>query len=159
MKPIIESVFPFTKGTEIAGLHIENIKISKHLRKMHLVVLEDISEDVKMRAEDFFKKTLHLSDVFVCKKSEVTEEIQEQGEDTNIPPKAVAIRRPTVVRDLGKANVGEIIYGRTIRSDLMPISAINESSGVVTFSGTVFGFETKDIKSKKTGKEFHLIMI
>lgn len=159
MKPVIGSVFPFAKGTEAGELHIEKIKVSKHLRKMELVTVEDISEETKRSLEDFMAKCLHLSKVSVSTKSEMTQEAPEKENDDVVSEKTTEVQGPKVVRDLGKAHSGEVIYGSSIRSELVPISAIDENAGVVSFCGTVFGLETKDIKSKKSGKEFHLVMM
>ena len=57
----------------------------------------------------------------------------------------------------GKANVSDMLYGRPINDDIISIHSINDNSGRVVFSGKVFFVEDRDIKSKKTGKEFHLI--
>ena len=68
MKPILESVFPFAKGTEFAGYHIENIKVSKHLRKMQVIVTEELTDAQKDRAEKFLKSSLRLFGVSVFSK-------------------------------------------------------------------------------------------
>lgn len=162
MKPILESVFPFTKGTEFAGYHIDNIKVSKHLRKMQLIIQEDLTDSQKEKAEKFLKESLRLFSVSVISKSEIIEEevIEETEEETaENEKKAVVVRQKRIVRDLGNAQPGDVIYGNSIRAPLMPISEINENSTVVCFEGTVFGFEMKEIKSKKTGKEFTLVML
>ena len=57
----------------------------------------------------------------------------------------------------GKANVSDMLYGRPINDDIISIHSINDNSGRVVFSGKVFFVDDRDIKSKKTGKEFHLI--
>ena len=162
MKPEISSVFPFAKNTEIGGYHIENIKVSKHLRKMQLIIEEEITDEQKAFAEAFLKEKLRLFGVSVFRKSEIiTEEIAtDDNEESESNDGKQVIQRPKrIVRDLGNAMPGDVIYGNSIRSPLMPISEINESSGVVCFCGTVFGFDTREIKSKKSGKEFTLVML
>ncbi len=161
MKPILESVFPFAKNTQIGGYHIENVKVSKHLRKMQVIVTEDLSDTEKAVAEKFLKEHLRLFNVSVISKSEIIEDVitETEGEADGEEKKQVAVRPKRIVRDLGNAKPGDVIYGKSIRAPLMPISAINENSTVVCFEGTVFGYETKEIKSKKTGKEFTLVML
>ncbi len=162
MKPILESVFPFAKGTQAAGYHIENVKVSKHLRKMQVIVTEELSDAQKEWAEKFLKERLRLFGVSVISKSEISEEEAVEENDTESAPgeKKQAVARPKrIVRDLGNAKPGDVIYGNSIRAPLVPISAINENSTVVCFEGTVFGYETKEIKSKKSGKEFTLVML
>ena len=162
MKPILESVLPVTKGTQIAGYHVENIKVSKHLRKMQVILVEDLSDAQREWAEKFLKDSLRLFGVSIISKSEIieeetTREVETQEESGE--KKQVAVRPKRIIRDLGNAKPGDVIYGNTIKAPLMPISAINENSTVVCFEGTVFGYETKEIKSKKSGKEFTLVML
>ncbi len=160
MKPVVGSVFPFLSGSEFADKHVEKIKISKHLRKMQVMIAEDISEEVRHEAERMLAKHMRLSRVSVVKREEEMVEASEERETfERSTANAVRTEKVHTVRDLGKAHSEGIIYGSAIRSDLMPISRISENSGAVCFEGTVFGFETKDIKSKKTGKEFHLVML
>ncbi len=162
MKPILESVFPFAKGTQVSGYHIENIKVSKHLRKMQVIVEEDLSDSQRDWAEKFLKESLRLFSVSVISKSEILEEEitgEVETETGSGEKKQVAVRPKRIVRDLGNAKPGDVIYGNSIRAQLVPISAIDENSTVVCFEGTVFGYETKEIKSKKSGKEFTLVML
>ena len=162
MKPILESVFPFAKGTQIAEYHIENVKVSKHLRKMQVIVSEELTDTQREWAEKFLKERLRLFGVSVISKSEIVEETftaETEAETTSGEKKPAVIRKKRIVRDLGNAKPGDVIYGNTIRAPLVPISAINENSTVVCFEGTVFGYETKEIKSKKSGKEFTLVML
>ncbi len=160
MKPVIGSVFPCSSGSEFADKHIEKIRISKHLRKMQVIVAEDISEDIKRVAEKMLAEHMRLNRVSIKKeeKADLTPlpVIEEISEGSSVPRQAAV--KPAV-RDLGKAHSEGVIYGSVIRSDLMPISAISENTSAVCFEGTVFGFDTKDIKSKKTGKELHLVML
>ncbi|MBO5060955.1 MAG: PolC-type DNA polymerase III [Clostridia bacterium] len=160
MKPVIGSVFPYSSGSEFADKHIEKIRISKHLRKMQVIVAEDISEDIKRVAEKMLAEHMRLNRVSIKKeeKADLTPlpVIEEISEGSSVPRQAAV--KPAV-RDLGKAHSEGVIYGSVIRSDLMPISAISENTSAVCFEGTVFGFDTKDIKSKKTGKELHLVML
>ncbi|MBQ7986253.1 MAG: PolC-type DNA polymerase III [Clostridia bacterium] len=162
MKPILESVFPFAKGTQVAGYHIENIKVSKHLRKMQVIVEEELTEPQKEWAEKFLKEHLRLFGVSVFSKEDIIEETIEEdtfSETSKEEKKQVVVRPKRIVRDLGNAKPGDVIYGNSIRAPLVPISAINENSTVVCFEGTVFSYETKEIKSKKSGKEFTLVML
>ena len=45
MKPILESVFPFAKGTEFAGYHIENI-----IRSFKTLVTKKIGNSIWQRS-------------------------------------------------------------------------------------------------------------
>ena len=58
---------------------------------------------------------------------------------------------------LGKANATEMLYGKAIHDDITSISSIDENTGRVTFAGRVFAIDEREITSKKTEKQFHLI--
>ncbi len=159
MKPIIKSVFPFSDGLEIADMHIDKIQLSKHLRKMQIILDEEISNDAKAEAVKAFKEHLHLKQVFLKKAEKTEPEGEEAIENIEIEEKADRTLPVREVRDLGKAHSSGVIYGGTIRSTLIPISAISDSSDTVCFEGMVFEVETKEIKSKKSGKEFLLVLL
>ena len=159
MKPNITSVFSWFKDSEIAEAHIERIKISKHLRKMQLILTEELPEDTCRKMEAELARHFRLNHVTVKKAESEAEAAVHEEEEYNINYKVAVAEEKRPVRDLGKAHTENVIYGSPIRSDLVPISSINENSGAVCFEGTVFSYETKDIKSKKSGKEFHLIMM
>ncbi len=160
MKPSIGSMFSWIKDPDLAGMHIEKMQISKHFRKMRLLLEEDIPDDLKKKAEKLFSEKLHLNNVDIRKfeADEVASDFDTEEYGENFVKKMTPAFKKQV-RDLGKAHSEGVIYGKAIRSDLVPISSISETSGVVCFEGTVFGTEIKDIKSKKSGKEFHLVML
>ncbi len=155
MKPTIGSVFSGV-DPQISDYHIENIKLSKQRKAMQLFLTEEISAEQKEEVARILKNQLNLNNVMVFNTEKTEDDIQNQEE--------LFVQRNTVkkttepVRDLGKAHTKVPIYGSLIRSTLVPIKSITEESGTVCFEGTVFSFETKDIKSKKTDKEYHLIM-
>ncbi len=158
MKPIISSVFSWFSESEMADIHIEKILISKHFRKMRILLSEELEDDVRLRTEKSLAEHFRMNSVSVSKYTlpEDTGTIEEF--DIKFSP-IYKTEQKKPVRDMGKAHVEKAIYGSMIRSDLMPISGIDAESGTVCFEGTVFGSEIRDIKSKKNGKEFHLILL
>ncbi|MDD6214875.1 MAG: PolC-type DNA polymerase III, partial [Firmicutes bacterium] len=158
MKPDINSVFSWMDSAEISDRHIEKIRISKHLRKMRVILDGELNEDVKHDVEKELMRHFRLNRVKIDVKNDDFSLPPAEAEFA--PPVAAAVRheeRPA--RNLGKAHSLDVIYGSKIRSTLVPISSIDENSQTVCFEGTVFGVEMRDIKSKKTKKEYHLILL
>lgn len=157
MKPTVNYVFPWFSGTETAGKHIEKMTLSKQLRQIKITLAEETTEEERMEMERIIAKNLKLNRVSVNTIHE--EEIMPVLEMPAHTPEAKPVHSVKPTRDLGKAHTAGVIYGSAIRSELMPISAINDNSGAVCFEGTVFGVEIKEIKSRKSGKEFCIVML
>ena len=125
MKPNITSVFSWFKDSEIAEAHIERIKISKHLRKMQLILTEELPEDTCRKMEAELARHFRLNHVTVKKAESEAEAAVHEEEEYNINYKVAVAEEKRPVRDLGKAHTENVIYGSPIRSDLVPISSIN----------------------------------
>lgn len=159
MKPTIGSVFQGV-NPDIADYHIENIEISKLRKTMKLFLCEALDDQTRDFVESILKNHLKLNKVSVVIKDEEDDFGGDGVEDFKVDTQNTTQKLQKIpVRDLGKAHTNKPIYGGLIRSTLVPISTINEDSGSVCFEGTVFSFETRDIKSKKSGKEYHLITL
>ncbi|MBE7044181.1 MAG: PolC-type DNA polymerase III [Ruminococcaceae bacterium] len=161
MRPSIDALFPAVRNSELAQKRVEKIKLSKSRRRMEVLLEEDASEEALERFEFQLQKTYRLSSVHVHKPGPVESTpwkllLPEEFEAVE-QPEAREEQKPVV--DLGRAVVTEMLFGSAIRDELVPISAIGENSGRVCFYGEVFGLETKDITSKKTEKQYHIVMI
>ncbi len=154
MKPKLSTVFPNLKTAHEISADVEKIKLSRHRRRMELLLSSEVSEDLLSRFEAELKKEYHLNSVHV---HEVEQSQEVQKENVMYVTKKISNSAKTA-ETLGKAKVTEVIYGSAIRSELTPIKQIREDSGRVCLKGEVFGIETKDITSKKTGKAFHLVL-
>ncbi len=154
MKPRLSTVFPDIEAAKEIGAEVEKVKLSRQRRRMELLLSEEISDDLLTRFESELKEKYHLNSIIVREMPKEEDKAQENvmyitRKETRVPQEAVS---------LGRAKIVDVIYGSAIRSELTPIKQIDESSGRVALRGEVFDIETKDIKSKKTGKSFHLVL-
>ena len=158
MKPKIGVVFPKITDKDIADLEIEKIRVSKNRRKIGILLGSDTSAYQQAKVESEVKKACNLTEVIV----RVDNRIKQQDKNVMIyevePGHEGTMQSASSGPKIkGKANVSDMLYGRPINDDIISIHSINDNSGRVVFSGKVFFVEDRDIKSKKTGKEFHLI--
>ncbi|MDD6484466.1 MAG: PolC-type DNA polymerase III [Clostridiales bacterium] len=161
MNPKLSTVFPYIAGNAVGDLVVEKINLSKQSRRMRLVLEGDISDELADKAGQAVRAACHLREVIVdVHKREsfidnnimvYTEPDEEVNQDTNVA------QVPAGPRIIGKANVTEMLYGKPIHEDILSISSVDENSGKVTISGRVFACDEREITSKKTGKQFHLL--
>ena len=156
MKPKINVVFPDIKSAGLVDAEVEKIKISRHRRRMELLLSVHASEEALDKFETELQKYYRLNGVNLREQNDEDESLPE-AEVMYITKKSTKGFR-TQEAGCGKAHITDVIYGSSIRSELVPISSINEDSERVSFRGEVFGVETKDITSKKSGKSFHLVV-
>lgn len=166
MRPKIDTVFSAIKSGNTANSGIQKIKLSKSRRRMEILLDDDVAAEELLKLEEEIKSYYHLNYVKVKDRSIIKKEELEKmkqrmalATDDIMPAAHSSDSKTTAVRDLGKAQVEEMVYGTAIRDDLVPISSIDENSARVCFCGEIFGIETKDIKSKKNEKEYHLFVI
>lgn len=156
MKPKLNTIFPEYGGND--NIEVEKIKISKNHRRMELILSDELDDEVIDKFENKIRSEYHLTGMHIRTKDEITVKPEEifsvysavEGNNESAPKKRIT---------LGKARINEMLYGRTIRDDIVPISSINEHSDRVCFMGEIFNVEYKEIKSKKTEKEFHLFVM
>ena len=149
---------------------VHNIEIDKKIRSMEIILDDDFEESDVEAAEEKIKEFARLSSINIKSKKQADDEkIWANSRSYNLEfQKQVkaALEKSTNNEEskdpsvfMGKARVKEVIFGRSIRDFLVPISSISEESGNVCFEGEIFGVETKDIHSKKTEKDFLLVLI
>lgn len=155
MKPKIEVVFPDIDSAGKITAEVEKIKISRRRRKIELLLSDKVQEDVLTRFEEELKERYRLNSVRVTE-PEITEDDYSEEPVMYITVKKNNNGNTPVT--FGKAKITDVIYGSSIRSELTPIKQINDETGRVCFRGELFGVETKDITSKKSGKSFHLVI-
>ncbi len=156
MKPRLEQVFPELTMASQIGSQVEKIKLSRQRRRLELLLSDKLDENTLVKLENELKEKYHLNSVHILEKEEepdITEERQVMYVDL---PKIQSVKETDHIPQ--KAKIIEVIYGASIRSELTPIKEITEESGRVAIRGEVFGVEMRDITSKKTGKNFHLIV-
>lgn len=155
MKPNISVVFPEYSGDK--RIAVRKVKISKNHRKMEILLEEEIDDALLAELENNIKNKYHLTSVhIICPKEETA--VREEFTFSAGSASEEKLHKPQYA-SLGRVRVHEMLYGRTIRDELQPISSINEQSDRVCFSGEIFGIEYKEIKSKKNDKEYRLFVI
>ena len=163
MKPRLNSVFP---GISIAGSSvIDNIKLSKNNRSMEIILDCNISDHELDKLEDEIKDRYNLTSVLIKTHDDIihekiwanaykyNKEFQAQIAQSLKNSNQIGIENDP---DRKKAVIRDMIYGRSIRDYLTPIFKITEDSGYVCFYGEITKIECKEIKSKKTEKEFFI---
>ncbi len=156
MKPKLISVFPELSIAGKIEANVEKIKLSRQRRRLELLLSEKLDEDMLVKLENELKEKYHLNSVHILEKEEehdITEEKQVMYVDL---PKIQSVKEKDHIPE--KAKITEVIYGASIRTEITPIKEITEESGRVAIRGEVFGVEIRDITSKKTGKNFHLVV-
>lgn len=155
MKPKTQVLFPDIRSASLIDAEVEKIKISRHRRRMELVLSQQASDESLEKFENELLRYYHLNGVNV-KSIEPAEE-----SSPSLPTMYLTKRTPKANQSgasLGRAHITDVIYGSAIRAELTDIHSISDTGTWVTFSGEVFGIETKDIKSKKNGNTYHLIV-
>ncbi len=163
MKPRLNAVFP---GISCAGNSgVDNIKLSKEKKSMEIVLDCTVTNQELDRLENEIREKFHLNSVLIKTHEDIMQEkiwanayqynkeFQEQ-----IARSLRTLDNPdeNISFEKKKSIIKEMIYGRPIRDYLTPISYITEDSGFVCFYGEVTRVECKEIKSKKTEKEFFI---
>ena len=171
MKPTLKSIFPTIELGKNSNLTVDSIKLSKKRRSLDLTLEECIDDKTAEQLEGALKDFLELSGIHIKGRQELEDEklwastrcynteFQNQIKESLLPNSRTDSDSGTNKAFMGKARVKSVIYGRSIRDFLVPISSIDENSGNVCFEGEIFNVETKDIHSKKTEKDFLLVMI
>jgi len=153
MKPGIKAVFPCLKDEQLKEIYVEKIRISKHLKKMQIVISEEIGEELSSVYERKLGEHYKMHSVKIYTEDNV-QEFEDDEFDYKIDYNKKPEQNKYIPKDLGKAHSGGVIFGGTIRSTLVPIMSISEMSKDVCFEGYVFGMEDKDITARKTGKTY-----
>ncbi len=166
MKPKLSTVFPIFSNSQIGEHIVESVKINKKHRSMDITLEENLPDNELEELEERIRNYYNLISVRIKNQHDIINDkiwanannynYQFQQQIKNNINKQNSSGNILSDASLGKAYVKEMIYGRSIRDDLIPIKAIDEDSGTVCFAGEIFNVETKEIKSKKTEKEFFL---
>ncbi len=160
MKPKIKVIFPLITDPVLAEIRVEHLSISKQRRRVWLTLMEEIPDSDVERLITQLKSIYKLDGVKVTFAQKETNEMPELKFHLSEKQKsAQAFEESVQSGDRPHVVVSDVLYGRGIRDYLTSIKEIGENSGKVVFKCHVFGMETKDITSRKTGKEYHIIML
>ena len=158
MKPKINVIFPDIKSSDDISAEVSKIRISRHRRRMEIVLSAQASEEALDRFEEELRRCYHLNGVNVHNLPDNEENDFPEAPVMYITKKSDKKSAENKDYESERAKVTDVIYGSSIRTDLIPIKSIKEDSDRIAFRGEVFGIETKDITSKKTGKSFHIVV-
>ena len=159
MKPKINVVFPDIQSSEDISAEVSKIKISRHRRRMEIVLSAKASEEALDRFEEELRRRYHLNGINVHDEPDQDDNAFPEAPVMYLEKKSSSSKAAKDNTDtFGKPKVIDVIYGSSIRTELVGIKSINENSDRIAFRGEVFGIETKDITSKKTGKSFHIVV-
>lgn len=156
MKPKLGVIFPQITDEEIRDVTVEKVSVSKNKRKLKLVLGAGVSAYQQECIKSEVKRICNLTEVIIA----IDEETNRNYENVmiyEIAPESSGQVNSSVPRVVGKASVFDMLYGKPIKDDIISINSINSSSGMVTFSGRVFFIDEREITSKKSGREFHLV--
>jgi len=165
MKPKISVVFPMLENESFSGIGIDKIRISRTSRNMN-IVLEDNVDYMGMNVIiGKVKAAYKMRDVGISVKesgsavARARENMLENKNNNDVEEKTQTISKiftentaANTKMVTAESEMGEIIFGRAIKGEPVPISSIDENSGIVILYGRVFNQEFKDIK----GGEMHL---
>lgn len=160
MRPKVGTVFPEITDFELSALEIEHIVVSKERRSVNITFPFELANDL---ADTLSKK---LKSIYKLERVNISCMIESHKDNTDDGVKYVIHQdNLTENKDAYTPKVKEhiiisdMLYGRGIRDYLTPISDIHDEMQNVVVRGQIFAFETKDIKSKKNDKEYHLILM
>ena len=159
MHPKLNVVFHPLSGENNLEIGVRKIRLSKSRRRMEVLLDDAAAYDALEQYEEKLRKYYRLSSIEMNfeKKTDPSERLKELTR-IKLPVHSDKSSNGAsfgMARDLGRAQVLQMLYGSAIRDNLVPISSINENSARVCFSGDIFSVETRDIKSRKkrTGRK------
>ncbi|MCD8391327.1 MAG: PolC-type DNA polymerase III [Firmicutes bacterium] len=160
MKPSIGAIFPQITDDEIKNFTIDKIAVSKNKRKMKIRLVEETSQFIMDKVGEEIKRVCRLTDIFVVP-------AVAADNDDNRKKNVVYYEKPSDTGNsqnggaektvIGRVDVSDMIYGRSIRGEVITINSVNENTGYCNISGKVFSADEREITSKKNQKHFHLV--
>lgn len=161
MKPKLSSIFNDITDSELINLEVEKITLSKNKRQMSVLFGEGTSRYLMDKAAAEIKRCCSLAAVkteaVTSDKAEEKNVMYYEVSESEIQNAGGAVNNTN--QKIGRVNVNEMLYGRPIKGDVFSVSSINENTGRCIVSGKVFNADEREITSKKTGKQFHLVMM
>ncbi len=159
LKPKLGVIFPQITDSDISEIYVEKISVSKNRRKIKLLLAPDTSAYLASKAESAVKKVCNLTDVIAAVKKNETD--SSENEMVYVVKKGENGKYNSLSenRYVGKTDAVDVLYGRPINDSIVSIRSINNNSGRVAVCGKVFFLDERSISSKKTGKEYHLILL
>ncbi|MGM9936443.1 MAG: PolC-type DNA polymerase III [Candidatus Ornithomonoglobus sp.] len=152
------TVFGKSGNATVDRLNITNLIVSRQNRNVEVEFANELSMTIEKLAQEQIRKTLGSIPVKLKTDPKLAREKRNVMYFTR--PKdgeALIGGGPEII---GRASAEEMLIGRPIRdAEVAAIRSINEGSGRVVITGRIFDADEREIKSKKTGKEMHIVML
>ena len=159
MRPKLGTVFPEIRDFDLIGLEIEHIVVSKERRSVNITFPFELDGDLTDRLTSSLKKLYKLERVSIsCIVENYKNNIDETVKYVIDTPKN---NQENVYKPEQREHItaSDTLYGRGIRDYVTRISDVRSELKSVLVKGEIFSLETKDIRSKKTEKEYHLVLM
>lgn len=160
MRPKLGTVFPEIKDFDLSGLEIEHIVVSKERRSVNITFPFELDESLTDKLTKSLKQVYKLERVniscIVDSHKDNYDETLKYVIDTPQNNEGVNLYKPEKKEHI---TASDTLYGRGIRDYVTRICDVRSELKSVLVKGQIFGLETKDIKSKKTEKEYHLVLM
>ncbi len=150
------TLFGLTGNDTVDRLKVTDITVSTNNNRIEV----EFANELSSRTEELVKTQIknRLGNVRI---NIGVDGRYEHGSDNvmvyYMPKSSEAPGGPKVI---GKAQAEDMLIGRPIRNQpIVSIDSINEGSGLVTVSGRIFDSDEREITSKKSGKEMHLVTL
>ena len=164
MKPKLSVIFDLITDPRIKDITVEKLSVSKHRRRVWLTFEQKLDDTTADLVVSELKRIYRLDSINI----DYVQTVDTYPDDGNLMYVQNADNssdeQPSSKADsaskrvyVGHVMTNDVLYGRGIRGELTPISAIHENSGQVVVRGYVFNMEIRDVTSRKTQKQFHII--
>lgn len=150
------TVFGSCGNDAVDRLNITDMKVSELNRTVDVEFADELSEVTKKLAAAQARKSFDDN-----VRLRLLPSAAVQRGDRNIMyytmPRGKEIGKPEVT---GRVQAEDMLIGRPIRNEeTVSIASLNEGSGRVTITGRIFDADEREITSKKSGKEMHIVTL
>lgn len=151
------TVFGKSGNMTVDRLNISNLIVSKQNRSVEVEFANELSMTIEKLAQEQIRKSVGSVLVKLRTDPKFVKENRNVMYFSKPVNDLISDGGPEII---GKTNAEEMLIGRPIRdADVVSIRSINENSGRVVITGRIFDADEREIKSKKTGKEMHIVML
>ena len=164
MRPKLGTVFSQIIEPDLSELEVEHIALSRERRSVNITFPFEVDEALSERITEKIKDLYRLNRVNI---SCIIEDAQDESDNLSVDYPIYGKTNQTENNETDKNQesytpkerviISDMLYGRSIRDFITPLKDVNEEIKSLTVRGQIFSLETKDIKSKKNDKEYHLI--
>ena len=151
------TIFGSSGNNTVDRLNITNLIVSKQKREVSVEFANELSTTIEKLAREQVQKTLGNVPVKLKTDPKYAQSNKNVMFYTMPKDRVKEVGKPEII---GKARAEEMLIGRPIKDEnIIAVSSINEGSGRVTISGRIFDADEREIKTKKTDKEMHIVRL